>query len=504
METNAILDLLPFLTPEERAEVDKILAQDVALWRPLPGPQSDAFNSRAQITGYGGAAGGGKTDLACGLAVTQHQRTMILRREATQLTGIIDRLADLLKSRDGYNGQERIWRLKGRQIEFGSVPNVGDETKYQGRPHDLLIFDEAANFLEYQVRFLLGWLRTTDPKQRCRALLTFNPPTTAEGRWLIPFFGPWLDDKHPNPAKPGEIRWFATIKGKDEEVESGEPIYSEGEKITPTSRTFIPSRISDNPFLVNTGYMATLQSLPEPLRSQMLKGDFLAGVEDDPWQVIPTAWVDASMARWEPRYSKGRMDSMGSDVARGGRDSHVIARRHGNWFDELIDHPGITTPDGPTAMGQIIQARRDLAPVHIDIIGWGSSPYDFLIQNGVQAIGVNNSAKSYARTKEGSLSFANLRAEYWWQMRESLDPQGLDPVILPPDNQLRADLCAPRWKMTTSGILIESKDDVKKRIGRSPDRGDAACLANHATAPISLYDQEDDYSESGRSSVGGY
>jgi hypothetical protein len=43
----------------------------------------------------------------------------------------------------------------------------------------------------------------------------------------------------------------------------------------------------------------TLQSLPEPLRSQMLYGDFRAGVQDDPWQVVPTAWVEAAMARWK-------------------------------------------------------------------------------------------------------------------------------------------------------------------------------------------------------------
>ena len=224
---------------------------------------------------------------------------MILRREATQLAGVVDRLTELIGTRDGYNGQEKIWRLGDRQIEFGSVPNVGDETKYQGRPHDLLVFDEAANFLERQVRFLLGWLRTTDPTQRCQALLTFNPPTTAEGRWIVQFFAPWLDSKHPRPAQPGELRWFATIDGKDTEVESGQEIVRGLERIKPLSRTFIPSRVTDNPYLMGTGYMATLQSLPEPLRSQMLYGDFNAGMEDDPWQVIPTKWVDLAMSRWQ-------------------------------------------------------------------------------------------------------------------------------------------------------------------------------------------------------------
>ena len=307
-------DLLAYLTPEELAELDLLIVSDPTVWRPLPGPQSLAFHSEADIIGYGGAAGGGKTDLACGKSLTQHQKVLVLRREATQLTGIIDRFTELIGSRDGYNGAERIWRLPGKQIEFGSTPNLDDWNKYQGRPHDLLVFDEAANFLEAQVRALLGWLRSVDPAQRCQALLTFNPPTTAEGRWITAFFAPWLDKKHPKPAQPGELRWFAMIDGEEVEVPNGEPFQHGADLIKPMSRTFIPSRVSDNPYLMGTGYMATLQSLPEPLRSQMLYGDFNAGIEDDPWQVIPTAWVEAAQARWKRPDKLAPMDSLGVDV----------------------------------------------------------------------------------------------------------------------------------------------------------------------------------------------
>lgn len=243
-------EILQYLTPEELAELDALLVADKTIWRPLPGPQSMAYYSEADIIGYGGAAGGGKTDLACGKALTNHRKVGIFRLNGTELTGVIDRFTDLIGSRAGYNGQNNIWRTKRTdgvdiQIEFGSFPNLGDEKKYQGRPHDLLVFDEAANMREIQVRFLMGWLRTTDVNQRCQALLTFNPPTTAEGRWIIAYFAPWLDKKHPNPAEPGELRWFATVDGKDVEVQSGKEFEHNGETITPMSRTFIPSRISD-------------------------------------------------------------------------------------------------------------------------------------------------------------------------------------------------------------------------------------------------------------------
>lgn len=476
-----VRNLMTYLSPDEQRELDELLTVGVPIWMPLPGPQTMAYESEADIIGYGGAAGGGKTDLMCGMALTRHTVSAIFRREATQLTGIVDRLTAILGSRDGYNGSEKIWRLDGRQVEFGSTPHPGDETKYQGRPKDLLGIDEAVNFLESQVRFLMGWVRTTKPGQKCRTLMTFNPPTTAEGQWVLEFFAPWLVDEHPNPARPGELRWFATIDGKDVEVEGPASFEHKGETITPLSRTFIPSSVADNPYLTGTGYVAQLQSLPEPLRSQMLRGDFKAGLEDDPWQVIPSEWVRQAQARWQPRDAKGEMDSMGVDVSRGGRDETIISRRHGTWFDELLIQPGTASPDGPTVAAQVVANRRNRAPVHIDIVGWGASPYDFLVQNRVQTIGVNGAERAGGLTLEGNLKFYNLRAEVWWRMRETLSPTNPNPAALPPDPQLRADLAAPKWKLTQSGILVESKEDIIKLIGRSPDRGDAAVLANMVT-----------------------
>jgi hypothetical protein len=420
------------------------------------------------------------SDLGIGKALTQHQRSAIFRREATQLTGIIDRLAEILGDRDGYNGQERIWRAAGPrkvQLEFGSVPNAGDERKYQGRPKDFLMLDETTNFLEQQVRFLMGWVRTTDPKQRCQVFMPFNPPTNAEGRWVIPFFAPWLDKNHPVPAAPGEERYFVVMDGVEREWYDGTPFTYKGELITPQSRTFIASRVTDNPFLVGTGYMATLQALPEPLRSQMLYGDFTAGMEDSPWQVIPTAWVEEAMRRWEKKVTKPRMDSMGIDVARGGQDNTVIAKRHGDWFDELLAYPATQTPDGPTVAALALANRRDKAPIHIDVIGVGASPYDFLRAAPAQVIGVNFANSASESDKSGTLQFANMRAQCWWKLREALDPANNRAIALPPDSRLLADLCAPTWFPRGKMIYVESREEIIKRIGRSPDYGTAVILA---------------------------
>lgn len=505
--------MLSSLDEGELAEIDQILLAETPIWVPLPAsPQTVAYWADVDVLGYGGAAGGGKTDLAIGKALTRHEVTAIFRREGTELVGIHERLVEVLGGDKGYNGKDRLWRIPeglpgvtGKRIEYGSVPHAGDEKKYQGRPKDLLVLDEAANFLESQARFLMGWVRTVNPNQRCQVLMTFNPPTSAEGRWIVEFFAPWLDKRHPNPAKPGEIRYFAVIDGKDIERKDGKPFHHEGELIIPESRTFIPSKVTDNPYLVGTGYMRTLQALPEPLRSQMLKGDFSAGTEDNAFQVIPSAWVQAAMDRWTERTSKQEMLGVGVDVARGGRDNTVIAKRHeGWWVDELVVHPGANTPDGPTTAGMVVAQVRDAAPVHIDVIGVGASPYDHLVDLGIHVVPINSSEATDAYDRSGVLKLANLRTVLWWRMREALDPKNDIGVSLPPDPRLYADLCTPLFKVRSGKIWIESKDEIFKRLQRSTDFADAVIMAMIGTPKRLPEDDWDSDWDDGRSGITGY
>jgi hypothetical protein len=194
-------------------------------------------------------------------------------------------------------------------------------------------------------------------------------------------------------------------------------------------------------------------------------------------QVIPTAWVEAAMNRWSPRNPTPRMDSLGVDVARGGDDKTVIYRRHGNWIDMPLRYPGEDTPNGPVVAGLVIAANRDLAPIHIDVIGVGSSPYDFLVQAKQQIVGVNVSEKAFGTDKSGRLRFLNQRSELWWKMREALDPANNQGVQLPPDPRLKADLCAPRWEARGPIIVVESREEIYKRIRRSPDDASALIMA---------------------------
>lgn len=466
-------------------------AAEPPIWTPYPGgPQEAAYHSPANVVGFGGAAGGGKTELAIGLALTAHRRSIIFRREYPQLRGIIDRSREIIDDRGRFNGQEKVWRLDdGRMVEFGACQYPSDASKYRGRPHDLLVIDEASEFPESVPRFLLGWLRTTTPGQRCRALFTFNPPANEEGQWVVRFFAPWLDDTHPNPAFPGELRWFAMVDGKEVERPDGEPFEHGAETITPQSRTFFPARLKDNPILAATGYGTQLQALPEPLRSQLLNGDFKAGIREDAWQLIPTAWIKAAMARWSAQPARATpMTRMGMDVAHGGDDQTVLARRHDDWFAPLLAYPGSQTPDGKTAAALAVKAADKGAPINVDAIGYGASAAEKLADPppggyGLVAIPVNVAEKSKFRDKSGKYGMTNKRAEMYWRLREDLDPDNNPTLCLPDDPELLADLTKPRYEITTTGIKIEAKKDIKARIGRSPDKGDAVALAMLPVGP---------------------
>ena len=93
------------------------------------------------------------------------------------------------------------------------------------------------------------------------------------------------------------------------------------------------------------------------------------------------------------------------------------------------------------------------------------------------AVNVAESTEEFDRT--GKFRLTNIRPAMYWRLREALDPEHGDNLMLPPDPELLSDLCAPRFEVRPSGIMIEAKQDIKERMpnNRSPDIGDACCLA---------------------------
>ena len=468
--------------PSEKEYLARV-ENKTALWYPQSKKQWLAVLSQADELFYGGAAGGGKSDLVIGMAIELHHHSVIFRRVYPNLKEIMRRAREIIGSDAGENKSDKLWTFAdGRTVEFGAVQYEDSKKDWQGRPHDLKAFDELPEFSESQYEFICGWTRTTDIGQRVRVVATGNPPMDETGSWIIRRWGAWLDDTHPNPAKAGELRWYVTMDGKEQEIDNGSSFEHNGETLYPRSRTFIPALLDDNPYYAQDGrYKSVLQSLPEPLRSQLLNGDFRASAMPDPFQIIPTEWVRLAQKRWLEREKPiTPLTAVGIDPSRGGADKTSLSKRHDNWFDEVKSWPGVMVKDGAIMAELARQEIGENVPnyINIDVSAIGSSGYDHLKPLFKNVIPFNPAEGSEYRDKSKKLKMRNKRAEMYWRMRDALDPQGGDDLALPPSTELLADLCSARYEVSSAGVKVEDKTEIKARIGRSPDVGEALMMCN--------------------------
>ena len=221
-------------------------------------------------------------------------------------------------------------------------------------------------------------------------------------------------------------------------------------------------------------------------------GEFKASDED---AVIPLAWVEAAVERWSAlvgtrnghwywKSSDGGppLDALGIDISRSeAGDKTVLARRHGNVITQIDSY---STADTMHTVGKAsgILAENPQAYAVVDVIGLGGGPVDRLREifnrKRIDDFNASESAGN-AKDRSGEIQFANKRAHAWWHMRELLDPAYHSEIALPPIDTLIGDLTTVRrGRMTSSGKLtIESKEDVRKRIKRSTNDGDAVIQA---------------------------
>ena len=481
------------LPPDQQQEMRELAAAgtaDMAVWCPQPGAQTRAYYSEADELFYGGQAGGGKTDLLIGLAMTAHTDSLILRRENNQARKLSDRVEGITGNTDGRSLSPIVqWKFRDRTIELGGCQHEKDKEKRKGMAHDLKAFDEICDFTKSQYVFIKTWNRSVKEGQRCRVVATGNPPTTAEGLWVIEYWAPWLDPRFPNPAEDGELRWVISDANGNDKWVDGPGTYEltdddgKTQTVTAKSRTFIRAKLEDNIYLKNTDYGATLDALPLELRAAYRDGAFDKSLKDNSKQVIPTSWVLAAVERGkeQPRVPHDvPMCAIGVDPTGGGDDECTLAPRHDGYYPPLIVVPGKSVPFGKDIAGLIVANRRDGALPIVDVGGgYGGTTCEKLQENDIKYYAYDGSKPVATRDKSGKLKMANKRAETYWRFREALDPSqaGGSPIILPNDSKLIADLCAPTFEVTVRGILVEPKEEIKARLGRSPDRGDAVTMA---------------------------
>ena len=156
---------------------------------------------------------------------------------------------------------------------------------------------------------------------------------------------------------------------------------------------------------------------------------------------------------------------IGCDVARFGQDETVIAHRHGDQIRIVEKYIG---KDLMETVGRLVRhADRHDAALVVDDDGLGGGVTDRLRELGYTVTAFRGGAKPAERK-----NYPNRKSELWFTAAEQLASIDLDT-----DEQLAADLVSPRYRLDSQGRrTVESKDDMKKRLGRSPDRADAVLL----------------------------
>lgn len=459
-----------------------VLAQEKAAgafsWQPLP-RQKLALETDAFETLYGGAAGGGKSDLLLAVARLNQTDSILLRKTYPQLEdSLIKRSREIYGKGEWYNSSKHVWEVPGGQrVRFGHIATDLALDDYFSAQFDFVGFDELTQFTLKEYLYLRARARTAKKGQRVRIIGATNPMGVGVG-WVMQRWAPWLQKNHPHPAQPGELRWFVTLGDRDTEVEGPKPFTHKGRKYTPQSRTFIPAKLSDNPYL-NEEYRANLESLPDELRIPLLEGIWNASTLDDAYQVIPSAWVEAAVERGRRiQVDPTALQIVGVDVARGGSDKTVFVPRRGYAVEDPVTYYGVQTPDGQSVIQLLLEHFGTTAFYNVDAIGVGSSVFDIGRMANLNISGIDWRNKTSELDKSGKLKFINKRARDWWRMRELLDPSNHEnPVSLPDDPELRADLTSYHWELKSNGVKLEDKEDVRPVLNRSPDKGDATVLS---------------------------
>ena len=355
--------------------------------------------------------------------------------------------------------------------------STNDPNRFQGfhEQHVLIIVDEAAGVGGEIFEGIEGILSSENAK-----LLLIGNPTDTSGEFFESFKDPSYKKITISAFDSPNFTW-AGITRKD--IETGN--WKDKELLARKSnhgKLLQPNMIS--PEWVADKHRRWKPG--SPLYESKIEGNFPAQGNDT---LIPISWVEAAIERWHDMKPRGIVE-LGVDVAEYGTDMSVIAPRIGDKCLELLDFSGIGVMDlaGEAAL---LHKRMKSTAIKVDVIGIGTGVQGRLAELGLPAIRVNVSESPGGTDEEEEEEmksiFMNKRSQLWWNLRELLNPDtrvNPSPIALPPDEEMAFDLTNIKYKIRSNGkIQIESKDELRKRIGRSPDRGDAIMLA---FAPMDL------------------
>jgi hypothetical protein len=338
-------------------------------------PQRRFLAETAFECGYGGQAGGGKSE---GLVAQPLRfihlpsfRALILRRTFPELErSLIPRAIEMYGKVEpgGYTSSPtpRYRFRSGAVVEFGHLQHESDLDKYQSAEYQLIEFDEGAHFIERMVTYMMSRARSSKGIPS-RVRVTFNPPRDLAGAWVVRRFGPWIDhsaDYHGVRAVSGQRLYYVNSRTVGERYVPKGTLDEEGNPAQ--GRVFIRSTIADNPYLDRNdpGYRSRLLALDPVTRAQLLDGDFSR--IDRPGAIWQRALIDAGRRTSHPvlhRIGVG-LDPSGSH-RRGSDEAGIIPAGIGPCFcsGEREDH-AFVFDDLSGVLPATAQARRSIAAYH--------------------------------------------------------------------------------------------------------------------------------------------
>ena len=346
------------------------------------------------------------------------------------------------------------WKINDILVADGFSPADHNEAAVQGiHAENLLIVVDEAGGISNTIGQALEALMTGG---NTRLLLLGNPPTDRVGSWFERACNSDLYNVIPIPA-------------------SETPNFT-GEKVGPWARNLVDHRWVEE---VTRSFGAD-----SPFVQARVHARFPRSVSS---AVIPIDWVEEAM---QLEGDEGQI-RLGVDVAADGGDEFVIAEIDGETARIVHASRGNASP--VEVAGRVLEAIRDAQRRHeergvrervrvkIDAIGVGWGVAGLLEEwgkedrHGAEIIAVNVAMAAHDRDQ-----FANQRAEMWWAMRETLQPneEGQQGLALDIDHRTAQQLTAPSYRSNSTGrILIESKQEMAKRGVGSPDRAEAVLLA---------------------------
>lgn len=197
------------------------------------------------------------------------------------------------------------------------------------------------------------------------------------------------------------------------------------------------------------------------------------------------SWDDVNAAQ-QRQFRRGAKPVLfGIDVARFGDDRSVLAIREGDVLVDMMKWERLDTQQLSGFIAEVAKSRNPQA-IFVDGVGVGGGVVDRLRVLGLNVIEVNGGAKAGQDNR-----YFNKRAEMWGRMREWLRERG---VFHHTEIDLAAELTGPQYKFDPSNrIMLEKKDDMKKRGLRSPDLADALSLT--FAEPVAVPHQSMNYYE---------